>query len=46
MRDNLILFFHLIITVICVTRPGGARSIVAESVLLKHQLLIVTRPRR
>jgi len=46
MRDILILFVHLIVTVIRVTRPGGARSTVAESVLLKHQLLIVYRPRR
>lgn len=46
MRDILILFVYLIVTVIRVTRPGGARSIVAQSILLKHQLLIVNRPRR
>jgi putative transposase len=29
-----------------VARPGGARSVLAESVLLKHQLLILNRSRR
>jgi hypothetical protein len=46
MRDVLILFVHLIDTVIRMTRPGGARSIAAESVLLKHQLLSVKRKYR
>ena len=45
MRDLAILFLHLITTVTRLFGPGGARSIVAESLLVKHQLLIVNRSR-
>ena len=45
MRDLVVLFIHLIATLTRLLGPGGARSIVAESLLLKHQLLIVNRPR-
>ena len=45
MRDLVVLFIHLIATLARLLGPGGARSIVAESLLLKHQLLIVNRPR-
>jgi hypothetical protein len=33
-------------TVVKVARPGGVRAVVAESVLAKHQLLILNRSRR
>jgi len=46
MRDLLVLFVHLIVTVVRVIRPGGTRSVVAESVLLRHQLLVLKRPRQ
>jgi putative transposase len=46
MRDIVILFVHLIVTVVRLTRPGGFRSVVAESVLVKHQLLILNRGRK
>src|ERR1700676_4944710 len=46
MRDLVILFIHLITTVSRLARPGGVRSVVAESVLVKHQLLILNRSRR
>src|SRR5215475_10074494 len=46
MRDLIILLVHLITTVFRLARPGGLRSVVAESVLIKHQLLIVNRSRR
>ena len=46
MRDLIILLVHLITTVFRLVRPGGLRSVVAESVLIKHQLLIVNRSRR
>ena len=42
----IILLVHLITTVFRLARPGGLRSVVAESVLIKHQLLIVNRSRR
>jgi putative transposase len=45
MRDVIILFVHLIVTVARLARPGGLRSVVAESVLVKHQLLILNRGR-
>jgi hypothetical protein len=32
MRDFLILFVHLVVTVARLARPGGLRSVVAESV--------------
>src|SRR6266571_2159365 len=46
MRDLIILLVHLITTVLRIARPGGLRSVIAESVLIKHQLLIVNRSRR
>lgn len=45
MRDPLTLFIHLIATLAKVMRPGGARAVVAESLLLKHQLVILNRGR-
>src|SRR5215510_8397487 len=41
MRDFLILFVHLIGIVVRLAKPGGLRSVVAESVLVRHQLLIL-----
>src|SRR5215813_4958577 len=45
MRDLIILCLHVIVTIVRLTRPGGIRSVIAESVLLKHQLLILNRSR-
>src|ERR1700716_3051765 len=39
------MFLHLLTTVPRLAGPGGARSVVAESVLVKHQLLILNRSR-
>src|SRR5271169_4578217 len=46
MRNLAVLFIHLIATLARLLGPGGVRSIVAESLLLKHQLLIVNRSRQ
>ena len=46
MRDLAILFLHLITTVLRLLQPGGAKSIIAESLLVKQQLLIVNRSRK
>ena len=46
MRDVVVLFVHLIVTVVRLARPGGLRSVVAESVLVKHQLRILNRGRK
>jgi hypothetical protein len=45
MRDILILAIHLLVTVAKLLRTGGARAVAAESLLLKHQLLISNRSR-
>jgi hypothetical protein len=45
-RDLAVLFLHLLTTVARLVGPGGARSVVAESVLVKHQLLILNRSRK
>ena len=46
MRDLLILAIHLIVTVVKLLRPEGIRAVAAESLLLKHQLVIINRNRR
>ena len=46
MRELVILLVHLIATVARLIGPGGVRSVVAESLLVKHQLLIVNRARQ
>jgi putative transposase len=46
MRDLVVLFIHFIATLARLLGPGGARSMVAESLLLKHQLLILNRSRQ
>ena len=45
MRDLAVLLLHLLATVARLAGPGGARAVVAESVLVKHQLLILNRSR-
>ena len=45
MRDPIILLVHLIATLARLMGPGGRRSVVAESVLVKQQLLILNRSR-
>jgi hypothetical protein len=40
------LFVHLIVALARLARPGGLRSVVAESVQLQHQLLILNRRRK
>ena len=45
MRDLAVLCLHLVATLVRVAGPGGARAVVAESVLVKHQLLILNRSR-
>jgi putative transposase len=46
MRDLAVLFIHLIATVARLLGPGGTRSVMAESVLVKQQLLILNRSRQ
>jgi hypothetical protein len=46
MRGIAILIIHFLGTILKLIGPGGVRSVVAESLLLKHQLLILNRPRQ
>ena len=46
MRDFIVLIVHLASTIFRIGRPGGVRSVIAESVLMKHQLPILNRCRR
>src|SRR2546430_3131168 len=46
MRDLAVLFLHLLATVARLAGPGGAGAVVAESVLVKQQLLILNRSRK
>ena len=46
MRDLIPLFVHLLTTTLRVVQPGGVRAVIAESVLIQHQLLILNRSRR
>lgn len=41
-RDLSILFIDLVATVDKLIGPGGARAVIAESILVKHQLIIMT----
>jgi hypothetical protein len=43
MRDFAVLFVHLIVTLARLAEPGGLRSVVAESVLIRHQLSVLSR---
>jgi hypothetical protein len=40
MRNLYMLFVHVLATIARILGSGGIRSVVAESVLIKHQLLI------
>jgi putative transposase len=40
-----VLIAHLVTTLVQVDLPGGVRAVIAESLLLKHQLLILNRSR-
>jgi len=46
MRELFILIAHVLTTVAKLARPGGLGAVAAESIALKHQLLIIKRGRR
>jgi hypothetical protein len=45
-RDLAVLLLHALATVARLAGPGGVRAVIAESVLVKHQLLILNRSRK
>jgi hypothetical protein len=46
MKDLLILLAHLLTTIAKLLGPSGARTVVADSLLMKQQLLIINRSRK
>ncbi len=46
MKATMILAFHLLTAIAKLLGPGGSRSVIAENLLLKHQLLVHRRSRR
>ena len=46
MRELFILIAHLLVTLAKLCRPGGLGAVAAESLAVKHQLLIMKRVQR
>jgi transposase InsO family protein len=46
MKELFILVAHLLMTLVRLARPGGLRSVLAHSLALKHQLLVLQRRRK
>jgi hypothetical protein len=46
MKDLLVLLAHLLTTIAKLLGPGGVRAVVADSLLMKQQLLVINRSRR
>jgi putative transposase len=46
MRDVIYLLFHLLTTLAKLIKPGGSRTVIAENLLLKQQLIIHSRSRQ
>ena len=46
MKDLLLIVAHLLTTLAKLLGPGGVKAIVADSLLMKQQLLIIDRSRR
>ena len=46
MKDLLVLLAHLLTTIAKLLGPGGAKAVVANSLLMKQQLLIINRSRQ
>jgi hypothetical protein len=40
MRDVIYLLFHLLTTLLRLAKPGGGRTVIAENLMLKQQLII------
>ena len=46
MRDVIYLLFQLLTTVAKLLQPGGSRTVIAENLILKQQLIIHSRSRQ
>jgi hypothetical protein len=40
MKTVLLLAVHLVVTLVKLARPGGVRAVVAEALVLKHQMMV------
>ena len=45
MKDAIFLMFQLLTAIVKLIQPGGSRSVIAENLLLKQQLIIHRRAR-
>ena len=45
MKDLFVLLMHLLTTLAKLMGPGGAKTVVADSLLMKQQLLVINRSR-
>jgi putative transposase len=45
MENLFVAFAHILSTIAKLLRPGGAKALVSENLLLKQQLLIINRSR-
>jgi hypothetical protein len=46
MKDLMVLLAHLLTTIAKLLGPGGARTVVADSLLMKQQLIVINRSRQ
>jgi putative transposase len=46
MKNYIILIWHILTTIAKLLKPGGAREIVAENIVLKQQLMVLTRSKK
>jgi len=46
MKDLFILFAHLLTTIAKLLGPGGTKSVIADSLIMKQQLLVMSRPKQ
>jgi hypothetical protein len=46
MRTVLLLVVHFLTTLAKLVGPGGVRAIVADSLLIKHQLIVINQSRQ
>jgi hypothetical protein len=46
MKDMLVLLAHLLTTIAKLLGPAGARAVVADSLLMKQRLLVMSRTRK
>jgi hypothetical protein len=43
MKTVLLLVVHLVVTLVKLARPGGVRAVIAESLVLEHQMMVSNR---